>query len=165
MCNIPIRFHAVFQVHVYHFLLVFIGASTWHISLSLYYFACLCLGVSCTVCVRRGGCACLVLPHGSHTGTLGLPDGFWLSERFGFPSAYSSPIHVVFLDRVFHSARVGITWHSRAAGFAPPNLGNSYVILSCSIYHTHHDLHTNFHCIPFLSLASRDYTKPTSHFR
>ena len=101
----------------------------------------------------------LVLPHGSHTGTLGLPDGFWLSERFGFPSAYSSPIHVVFLDRVFHSARVGITWHSRAAGFAPPNLGNLYVILSCSIYHTHHVLHTNFHCIPFLSLASRDYTK------
>ena len=85
-------------------------------------------------------CACvLVLPHGSHTGTLGLPDGFWLPERFGFPSAYSSPIHVVFLDRVFHSARVGITWHSRAAGFAPPNLGNSYVILSCSIYHTHRE--------------------------
>ncbi len=46
-------------------------------------------------------CACvLVLPHGSHTGTLGLPDGFWLSKRFGFPSAYSSPIHrhVVFFQ-------------------------------------------------------------------
>ena len=134
-------------------------------SIFVFCLACLRLGVSCTVCVRRGGCACLVLPHGSHTGTLGLPDGFWLPERFGFPSAYSSPIHVVFLDRVFHSGRVGITWNSRAAGVAPPNLGNSYVIISCSIYHTHHILHMNFHCIPFpVSSITRSYkaSTPTS---
>ena len=104
-------------------------------------------------------CACvLVLPHGSHTGTLGLPDGFWLPERFGFPSAYSSPIHVVFLDRVFHSARVGITWHSRAAGFAPPNLGNSYVILSRSISHTHSFFTYEFPLISFsVSSITRSY--------
>ncbi len=49
-----------------------------------------------------------------------FPTAFGSLSASGFPSAYSSPIHVVFFDRVFHSARVGITWNSQSRRVCPP---------------------------------------------